>query len=308
MSHDHSHGDHGHDHDHLPQGADAGRKIMLAMVLTGAFMVVEVVGGLMSGSLALIADAGHMATDFASLLLAYAGIHLGKRRADQQRSYGYRRFEVLAAFVNGITLLALTAWIVFEAVQRLATPVEVLSRPMLVVAVLGLAVNLAAYAILRQGGSDNVNVGGALIHVLGDLLGSLAAIVAAVVIWRTGWTPIDPILSLFVALLIIRSGWQIVRRSGHILLEGTPPGVDAELIKRDLEQVKDVAAASHIHVWSLTTERLLATLHIRVVPGADAEAVLRAVKSRLAGQFGIEHSTVEIDFDGGPVHPHDGHD
>jgi cobalt-zinc-cadmium efflux system protein len=289
--HDHAHG---HDHVHRPAGADAERKILLAMALTGSFMVVEVFGGLLSGSLALIADAGHMATDFASLLLAYAGIRFGKRPADSKRTYGYRRLEVLAAFVNGITLLALTVWIAVEAVQRIAAPVEVLSGPMMAVAVLGLAVNLAAYAILRQGGSDNVNVGGALVHVLGDLLGSLAAIAAAAVIWFTGWMPIDPILSLFVALLIVRSGWQIVRRSAHILLEGTPPGIDVDAIKQDIERIEGVREASHIHVWSLTSERPMATMHIRVAPGADAAAVLLVVKQQLAAEFGIEHSTVEV--------------
>lgn len=301
MPGDHSHDSPGHDHAHVPEGPGAARKIVFAMVLTGAFMVVEVIGGLLSGSLALIADAGHMATDFASLLLAYAGIRLGRRPADSRRSFGYRRFEVLAALVNGITLIALTVWIVFEAVQRLFQPVEVLSGPMLAVAVAGLLVNVAAFAVLRQGGADNINIGGALAHVMGDLLGSVATIAAAAVIWTTGWTPIDPLLSMFVAVLIVRSGWIVVRSASHILLEGTPPGIDIEAIRRELMQVEGVAEAFHIHVWSLTTERPLATVHIRVAPQTDAKAVLAVAKARLAAQFGIEHSTVEIDFGEAPA-------
>ncbi len=297
MAHSHHGHDHAaHDHSHRPSGPSAERNILLAMALTGVFMVVEVIGGVLSGSLALIADAGHMATDFASLLLAYAGIRFGRRPADAQRTYGYRRLEVLAAFVNGMTLLALTAWIVYEAFHRLAAPVEVLSGPMMAVAVLGLAVNIGAFLILRQGGSDNVNVAGALVHVLGDLLGSLAAIAAAAVIWLTGWMPIDPILSLFVAVLILHSGWQVVRRSAHILLEGTPPEIDLTDLKTQLEAVPGVENVSHIHVWLLTSQRPMATLHVRVAGNADAPAVLAAVKRRLASEFGIEHSTVEIDF------------
>lgn len=279
---------------HRPKGADAERRILWAMALTGGFMIAEVVGGILSGSLALLADAGHMLTDVAALALAHAGIRFGQRPADPRRSYGYRRLEVLAAFVNGIVLLALTAWIAVEAVQRFMLPVEILSTPMLVIAVLGLLVNLASFAILRSG-AESVNVAVALAHVIGDLLGSLAAIGAALVIMATGWTPIDPLLSLLVAVLIVRSGWQIVRRAGHILLEGTPEGMDPADIRASIGGVAGVADAHHVHVWSLTSGRPIATLHLRLQPGADAGAVLVSVKQRLAETFGITHSTVEID-------------
>jgi cobalt-zinc-cadmium efflux system protein len=306
--HGHSHAYNG-PHTHGPSGEGAERRILAAMLLTGGFMVAEVIGGIVSGSLALIADAGHMATDLAALVLAYAGIRFGKRPADQKRSYGYKRLEVLAAFVNGITLLALTAWIVFEAAQRIAVPVEVLSGPMLVVAVLGLVVNLAAFAILRSGQTDNVqtrnvNVSGALVHVMGDLLGSLGAIAAALVIWFTGWMPIDPILSVFVALLIVRSGWITVRRSAHILLEGTPPEIDVEAVKADIRGIAGVQGCTHVHVWSLTSGEAVATLHLQLVPGASAAPVLRAVRERLERRFAIGHSTIEIDFE---PEPGDGH-
>lgn len=297
--HDHGHDHHGHDHGlaghvHRPEGPDAARRIVWAMVLTGGFMIAEVIGGILSGSLALLADAGHMLTDVAALALAHAGIRFGQRPADPRRSYGYRRLEVLAAFVNGIVLLALTAWIAVEAIERFMAPVPVLSVPMLVIAVLGLLVNIGSFAILR-GGEASVNVAGALAHVVGDLLGSVAAIAAALVILWTGWTPIDPLLSLFVAVLIVRSGWKIVRRAGHILLEGTPEGMDPAEIRSSLVGVPGVADAHHVHVWSLTSGSPVATLHLRLAPGAQAGAVLVAVKQHLGKAFGITHSTVEID-------------
>ncbi|HEX2115871.1 MAG TPA: cation diffusion facilitator family transporter [Alphaproteobacteria bacterium] len=294
-THTHVHHDH-HDwgHAHHPTGAGAERRILWAMALTGGFMVAELIGGILSGSLALIADAGHMLTDVAALALAHAGIRFGRRPADPKRSYGYRRLEVLAAFVNGIVLLVLTVWITVEAVQRFMAPVPILSTTMLAIAALGLLVNLASFAILR-GGTASVNVAGALAHVVGDLLGSLAAIAAALVILATGWTPIDPLLSLFVAALIVRSGWQIVRRAGHILLEGTPEGMDAAEIRDSLAGVPGVADAHHVHVWSLTSGSPIATLHLRLLPGAQAGAVLVSVKRQLAETFGITHSTVEID-------------
>lgn len=294
--HDHPDGQHhGHAHVHVPSGDGAERRILWALGLTGSFMLVELAGGLVSGSLALLADAGHMLTDVAALALAYAGTRLGRRPADPRRSYGWRRLEVLAAFINGITLIAVTVWIAVEAVQRILAPVPVLSTTMLAVAALGLLVNVASFAVLRGQGGGNINVGGALAHVIGDMLGSLAAIAAALVIMATGWMPIDPILSLFVAALIVRSGWAILQRSAHILLEGTPEDVDVEAIKLGLLEVPGVADAHHVHVWSLTTGRPVATLHLRLQPGAAAAAVLPQVKTALRDRFGIDHSTVEVE-------------
>lgn len=294
--HAHDHGAEGHQHSHAPTGPGAERRILWAMTLTGGFMVAEVVGGLVSGSLALLADAGHMLTDVGALVLAYAGIRFGQRPSDRRRTFGYRRLEVLAAFVNGITLLVLSAWIVVEAVKRFFEPVQVLSGTMLLIATIGLGINVASFFILRGDTSDSVNIRGALIHVIGDLLGSVAAIVAALVIALTGWMPIDPLLSAFVALLVVRSGWDITRRSAHILLEGAPVGVDADEIARTLKTVPGVADIHHIHLWSLTSGRPLATLHLRPLPGADLPAVLEATKTRLFQEFGINHSTVELDF------------
>lgn len=295
--HAHSEGGGAHAHAHAPTGPGAERRILWAMLLTGGFMVAEVVGGLVSGSLALLADAGHMLIDVGALILAYAGIRIGRRPGDPRRTFGYQRLEVLAAFVNGITLLALSAWILVESARRFFAPVEVLSGTMLAVAIGGLGINIASFLILRGEESGNVNVRGALVHVVGDLLGSVAAIVAALVITFTGWTPIDPLLSALVAVLIIRSGWDITRRAGHILLEGSPEGIERDEIARDLGSLTGVAAVGHIHVWALTSGRPLATLHLRPAAGADPASVTAAVKARLHKRFGIDHSTVEIDFD-----------
>ncbi|HXV23944.1 MAG TPA: cation diffusion facilitator family transporter [Alphaproteobacteria bacterium] len=275
----------------------AERRLIWAMGLTGGFMLAEVAGGLLSGSLALIADAGHMLTDLGALGLAHAGMRWARRRADPRRSFGYRRLEVLAAFVNGVILLLLTLWIAIEAVRRLFEPIPVLGVPMLAIAVLGLGVNLVAFALLKTEARHNIGMAGALAHVLSDLFGSLAAILAGVVILATGWTPIDPILSLAVSALILRSGWDLLRRSGHILLEGTPEDVDPAEVARAAAMVTGVAEAHHVHVWSLTSGRHLATLHLRIAEGASASRALAGVKAMLHSRFAIEHSTIEIDLD-----------
>jgi cobalt-zinc-cadmium efflux system protein len=280
---------------HAHGASVAERRVLWASLVTGGFMLAEVAGGLLAGSLALLADAGHMLTDVGALALAYAGMRFARRPADPQRSFGYQRLEVLAAFVNGIALLVLSAWILVEAATRLVEPVEVLGGTMLVIAVLGLAVNVGSFLILRGSAHTNINIRGALVHVIGDLLGSVATVAAALVIYFLQWTPIDPILSALVAVLIIRSGWDITRRAGHILLEGTPENIPGEELRRALAGLAGVERIFHIHVWSLTSGRPLATLHVRLQPGADADAVRLAVKSRLREKFGIEHSTVETE-------------
>ncbi|MGI9416846.1 MAG: cation diffusion facilitator family transporter, partial [Geminicoccaceae bacterium] len=197
-------------------------------------MIAEVVGGLISGSLALLADAGHMLSDFASLVLAWFAFHIAKRPATQALSYGTDRFQVLAAFVNGMTLIFLCLWIFVEAVQRFLAPVDILSGTMMAIAILGLLVNVTAFLILSSADKDNLNIRGAMMHVVGDIFGSIATIAAAGMIMVTGWTVADPILSLLVVALILRGAYYIVKDSGHILLEGTPAFLDPEDIERDL--------------------------------------------------------------------------
>lgn len=272
------------------------RRVSIALALTGTFMLVEVVGGVISGSLALLADAGHMLTDAAALAFAWLAFRLAHRPADTARSYGYHRFQVLAAFVNGVVLIAIVAWILFEAVQRLREPVEILGGLMLAVAAVGLIVNIVAFFILHGANRENLNVRGALLHVLGDLLGSVAALLAAMIIIFTGWTPIDPILSVLVAMLILRSAWALVRQSTHVLLEGTPTEVDVSQLKSALvEGVAEVDDVHHVHVWTLATGKLVMTLHAHVCEDADSEQVLRTIHSICRERFGVAHVTVQIE-------------
>lgn len=258
-------------------------------------MLVEVIGGFIAHSLALIADAGHMLTDSASLMLALFALRMGKRPADQLYSYGRQRYEVLAAFVNGLVLLALSLWIVIEAVQRLLHPEPVQGWIMLVVAGLGLLANIAAFLVLRDG-EDNLNMRSAVLHVLGDLLASAAAMVAAGVILLTRWMPVDPLLSILVSLLILRGGWRVIRESSHILLEGAPPGFDAAAVSADLvDQVPGVSGVHHLHAWSLTDSKPMMTLHAEITEGTDQDGTLAAIQLRLRERFGVAHATVQIE-------------
>lgn len=288
---------HGHSHDHAANASE--QRLALAALLTGAFMLAEVAGGLISGSLALIADAGHMLTDFASLSLAWYGFRLSRRPADWRRTYGYDRFSVLAAFTNGIALFAIAAWITVEAWQRLSDPGEVLGGIMLWVALAGLVVNIVVFYVLQGGDAESLNFRAATLHVLGDLLGSVAALVAAVVIMTTGWTPIDPLLSVLVAVIILRSAWRVLVESGHILLEGAPAGIDNRELAADLvAHVAGVRDIHHVHAWSISEKRPMVTLHARIAhDGTPPEVVAGAIKRRLKHKFHVAHATVEIERD-----------
>ena len=291
-------------HDHGHDSTDNETRVFWAMVLTGGFMVVEVIGGILTGSLALLADAGHMLTDTAALALAWMAFRIARRSPDPRRSYGYHRFQVLAAFVNGVTLIAIVGWILIEAVRRLAAPVEIVGGMMLAVAAAGLVVNVVAFVILHGGDRENLNIHGAALHVLGDLLGSVAAIVAAGVILWSGWTPIDPLLSLFVAALIARSAWVLVKKSAHILLEGTPDWLDVAELRAELTKtVPDVEDIHHVHAWSLTVERPLMTLHAKVRCGADYGETLDAIAGFLETTYGISHATVQLEPGRRPEEP-----
>ncbi|EJN03147.1 cation diffusion facilitator family transporter [Phyllobacterium sp. YR531] len=292
----HSHGDHAHDH--APKiTADNQRKVLIAFLITFTFMIVEVIGGVLSGSLALIADAGHMLTDAGALALSYAAFRFGKRAADERRTFGYLRFEVIAGLINAIALFAILVWIAIEAFERFRNPGEVLAGPMFIVATIGLLINIGVFWILTRGDKDHVNIKGAILHVLGDLLGSVAAISAAIVIYYTGWTPIDPILSVLVCLLILRSAWALLRNSLHILLEGAPENAAPEEIEQHLmKTIPNLAGVRHVHVWMITSGKALATLHVRPKDGADPRLLVKAVEAELVKKFEIEHSTIAIDF------------
>ncbi len=287
--------------DHVQAASESNlRRVMIALVLTGCFMIVEVVGGILSGSLALLADAGHMLTDTMALALAAVAFHVSKRPADGNLTYGYQRFQILAAFVNGLSLLLIVGWILFEAVQRFITPRDILGETMLLVAAAGLVVNIIAFAVLHSGDQENLNIRGAALHVAGDLLGSVAAIVAAIVIIYTGWTLIDPILSVAVAALILRSAWALVKRSAHVLLEGAPDWLDvADMQERIVANVPGVLEIHHVHVWGLTPQQLMMTMHVALTDGAQSQLdVVRGVKAFVRKEYGIGHSTIEVEVDG----------
>lgn len=277
---------------------DSSRLLGIAFALTGAFMIVEFVGGVLSNSLALLADAGHMLTDTAALALAWAATKIAARRADTKRSFGYQRLRVLAAFVNGCALLFIVGWIAFEAVQRLANPVAVDAGTMIWIGGIGLAINLIVFALLSRGDSHDMNVAAATLHVLGDLLGSVAAIAGAIVIIVFGWMPIDPILSLLVCALIVRSALALVRRSAHILMEGAPDWLDVDELRSTLEdKVPSIRDVHHVHAWLVGPQDAFLTMHASVVIGADHSAVLRDAKAVLADRYGITHATIQIEVE-----------
>jgi cobalt-zinc-cadmium efflux system protein len=275
------------------------RRVIIALVLTGTFMVVEVVGGILSGSLALLADAGQMLTDTMALALAAVAFQVSKRPADTTLTYGYQRFQILAAFVNGLSLLFIVGWILYEAVKRFIAPQEVMGQTMLIVAVAGLVVNIISFTVLHGGDKDNLNIRGAALHVAGDLLGSVAAIVAAVVIIYTGWMQIDPILSIAVAILILKSAWVLVKRSAHVLLEGAPEWLDIDTMREHLiGKIPEVASIHHVHVWGLTPQDLMLTMHLCVSTQPENPTdIIRRVKAQLREEYGIGHSTIEIEVD-----------
>lgn len=279
-------------HDHACHVRD-GKRLAVAFWLIAGFTIIELAGAYFSNSLTLWADAGHMLLDASALALSWSALRLARRRS-ARLTYGYHRYEVLAAFVNGLGLLALCGWILFEAAGRLRAPSAVLPLPMLWVATVGLAVNVVAYRLLH--GSENLNVRSAALHVLGDLLGSVAAICAALAMLLFGWWWMDPLLALAVVAIIGRGVWSVLKESASILLEAAPPQFDAGAVRETLTaQVPGVLAIHHIHAWALTGDRPLLTLHARVERSADAGATLRRIKSVLAETFGIEHSTVQID-------------
>ena len=272
--HDH----HGHDHHH--HHTTNQRALFLAFLLIATFMVVEVVGGLWTNSLALLSDAGHMLGDAAALGLSFLAVRFGARRATPDRTFGYRRFEILAAFVNGLTLLVISIYIMIEAYKRLFSPPEIMSGGMLVIAIVGLVVNVLAAWILMRGERDNLNVRSALLHVFGDLLGSVGAITAALLILLFGWTLADSIASLFVAVLILISGYRVTRDAVHILMEGAPHEVDVVAMQNELLRVDGVNEIHDLHVWSITSNEYAVTCHVLIDETTDDQAVLHDVTNQ----------------------------
>ncbi len=293
--HHHSHDDHGHGHDHGLSGHHGSGGLGVAFWLIGGFTIVEALGGYFSGSLALLADAGHMFVDTLALALAYWAHRLASRPASQSRTFGHSRMQVLAAFVNSLLLLAIVVAIVVEALQRLMTPHPINAPLAAGVAGAGVAINLVA-AWLLHGDEHNLNIRAAYLHVLSDLAGSGAAVLAALIVMTTGWLPADAWLSLVVTALIARGAWQLLKHSAHVLQEGAPQGFDAAgLASRLLATVPTVLDVHHVHAWSLTPSETLLTLHARLAPGADAGSALAALKRVLVEEYAITHSTIQLE-------------
>lgn len=315
MRHSHHH----HDHHHARRGhggaaraddpagagaraqhgaaAGARHRLLTAVAILLSFTIVEAVGGYLANSIALLAEAVHMLADSASLLLAIVALRVSQRPADVRRTYGHRRYQPLAAFVNGQALLLLTLWVVYEAARRLLHAPAVDARMMLSIAVIGGVANLAVFLALAGGRS--LNERGARAHVLSDLLGSAAASVAAILILVQGWRLADPLLSLLVAVLIFRSAWALTRESADVLLEGVPPGFDIARIEAELMgYVPGLTGVHHVHVWSMTGERPTVTLHANLAAGTRHGEVIAAIHARLETRLQVEHCTVQIEEEG----------
>ena len=287
----HSHG--GHDHG----GADR-RALAIVFGLTTAFLVAEVVGGLLTGSLALLADAGHMASDSASIGLALFAFWLSQRPATPNRSFGYRRAEILAALFNGMTLVAISIWIFVEAYRRFQEPPEVLGGWMLAVAALGLLVNLAGATILSRSGGESLNLQGALRHVIADILGSIGAIGASLIIVLTGWVYADPLVSALIGVLVLGSSWTLLRDSVNILLEQAPRGLAVEKVGRGMVEVEGVEEVHDLHVWEITSGFPALAAHVLVGGDRDCHERRRELEKVLYREFGIEHTTLQVDHAG----------
>src|SRR5215212_7344040 len=288
-----------HEHDHKVNARDGNhRALAVVLILTASFTAVEIIGGLLTGSLALLADAGHMLSDNFSLGVALFAAWLAGRPATPQKSFGYRRAEILAALANGLTLVAISVWIFIEAYTRLREPAEVLGGPMLVVATLGLLVNVAGAAILYRSGGDNLNVEGAMRHVLADALGSVGAMAAAATIILTGWRYADPLISVAIGLLILGSSWKLLRDSTNILLEATPANLNAAEVGRKMASAEGIVEVHDLHIWTITSGFPALSAHVLVGPQEDCHARRRELEGFLAHEYGISHTTLQVDHVG----------
>jgi cobalt-zinc-cadmium efflux system protein len=299
-SHDHRPAPgHAHSHTHAVRaGARHKGRLLAALVVLATVTVIEVAAGFFTHSLALLSDAGHMLTDMLGLGMALAAIHVADRaRIDRQRSFGLYRLEILAALANAVLLFAVAVYVVVEAVGRWGDAPEVLVGPMLAVAVLGLVANLVAFVLLRPGAGESLNVQGAYLEVLSDLLGSLAVIVAALVIGATGWTWVDALVAVAIGVVILPRTWRLAGQAVRILVQAAPPGVDLVRLESDLWSVAGVVDVHDLHVWTLTSDMEVASVHLMVTDGTDAHAVLDRARTIVRDDHGIDHATLQVEPD-----------
>ena len=284
------------DHHHSFAGKNK-KNLKIVFILTFSFMVVEAVGGYLTNSLALIADAAHMFTDTGALGLALIAIWFAERPATANKTYGYYRTEILAAFINALVLLLISFFILYEAWKRLSHPPEVLSGPMLVIASLGLIVNLIGMKLLSEGSSKSLNIKGAYLEVFSDMLGSIGVIIASLLIMFKGWEIADPIASIAMAVFILPRTWNLLKQVTHVLLEGTPTHLDIEEIENELSNVEGVHSVHDIHIWTITSGIDVMTAHVNIADFSDGSEILNRIKKVLVDKFGILHSTIQLETD-----------
>src|SRR5215212_6215873 len=288
-----------HEHEHTANARDGIRRALaVVLALTASFTVVEIIGGLLAGSLALLADAGHMLSDNLSLGVALFAAWLAGRPATPEKSFGYRRAEILAALANGVTLVAIAIWVFVEAYARFREPTEVLGGPMLAVAALGLLVNAVGAAILYRSGGESLNVAGAMRHVLADALGSVGAMVAAAIIILTGWRYADPLVSVAIGILILGSSWTLLRDSTNILLEATPRNLKAEEVGQRMAAAEGIVEVHDLHIWTITSGFPALSAHVLVGRHEDCHARRRELEELLTNEYGISHTTLQVDHVG----------
>lgn len=294
-----------HTHDHTA-GASA-RSLSIALALTTIFLVVEIVGAWLYNSLALLSDAAHMFTDAAALAIALAAVKIGQRPADDSRTFGYRRFEILAAAFNALLLFAVALFVLWEGIGRLFEPEPVASGGMLAIATLGLVVNIVAMRLLAAGKDRSLNVKGAYLEVWADMLGSAGVIAGALLIMLTGWSWVDPVVAIAIGLWVLPRTWLLLKDTTQILLEGVPPHLKLAEIRASLADVPGVSGVHDLHVWSMAADDVSLSVHVELAGGADADDVRRAAARRLRERFAIEHSTIQTERPGSetrkPAHP-----
>lgn len=287
-----------HQHTSLRAGARHQRPLVIAFGLVVVFMVVEIVAGLATGSLALLSDAGHMATDAVGLGMALAAISAAnKANADGHRTYGLYRLEILAALANAVLLFGVAGYVLYEAVGRFQDPPDVLSGPMLIVAVLGLVVNLVGWRLLREGAQESINLEGAFLEVLADLIGSVGVIIAALLLRYTGWTQADPIFGAAIGLFILPRAWRLGRRALRVLVQAAPEGLDVGALRDHLASIDGVVDIHDLHIWTLTSEMDVATVHLVTRTGADPHPVLDQARALLQDGYNISHATLQVEPD-----------
>ena len=282
-------------HQHSSGRTANARAMTIALALTGTFLVAEVIGGILTGSLALISDAAHMLTDTVGLAIALAAIKIGERPADSRRTFGYQRFEILAAAFNAIILFAVAGYILYEGYKRFIEPPQVQFGGMLVVALLGLVVNLIAMRLLDAGKQTSLNVKGAYLEVWSDMLGSLGVIAAAIIIWLTGWVWVDALVAIGIGLWVLPRTWGLLKETVNVLLEGVPEGVDLEAVATALKSVPGVRDIHDLHIWALSSDSPSLSAHLVLAEGGDGEPVRRAASDVLDQRFHITHVTLQTE-------------